>query len=106
MRKEKITEEEIKEEILKLSPKEIEFNTKYIIYFEDFGQDFLEWHIDERGYVLDSRPFQRSIWAGSFTIPQTAKIGGELAIWLNEESYVKYPIKNIKIINKIREEMQ
>jgi len=99
-KKQRITEEEIKEEILKLSPKEIEFNTKYIIYFEDFGQDFLEWHIDKRGYILDSRPLQRWIWAGRFTIPETAKVGEKLAIWTGEESYVNYPIKRIEILSE------
>lgn len=91
------TEEEIKEEILNMSKTEIDINTKYIIEFQDFGQDFLTWFIDEGGYVLDSQPFQRSIWAGRFTIPQTAKVGGKLAIWLDGESYVNYPIKSIKI---------
>jgi hypothetical protein len=91
------TEEEIKEEILKMSKIDIEVNTKYIIEFEDFGQDFLTWFIDERGYVLDSQPFQRWIWAGRFTIPETAKVGEKLAIWTGEESYVNYPIKSIEV---------
>jgi len=99
-KKKRITEEEIKKEILALTPKEIKFNTKYIIYFEDFGQDFLEWYIDERGYVLDSKPFQRNIWVGKFTIPETAKVGEKLAIWNDGESYINYPIKKIRIINK------
>jgi len=96
---------EIKEEILNMTKKEIELKTKYIIYFEDHGQDFLEWHINKDGYVLDSKPFQRKIWAGRFAIPQSAKIGEKLAIWLDGESWVNYPIKNIKIIKneKIRE---
>lgn len=95
-----ITDEEIKKEILEMSKKEIEFNTKYIIEFEDFGQDFLEWFISKDGYVLDSQPFQRRIWAGNFTIPETAKVGEKLAIWNNGESYVNYPIKNIKIVGE------
>ena len=91
-------ESQKRKEILEMSELDIELNTKYIIYFKDCGQDFLEWYIDKDGYVLDSKPFQRSIWAGKFTIPQTAKVGEKLAIWLDEESYVKYPIKKIKII--------
>ena len=89
---------EYKKELLNLSPAEIKINTKFIIYFEDFGQDFLEWHIDKNGYVIDSRPFQRSIWVGKFTIPETAKVGEKLAIWLDGESYVNYPIERIEII--------
>ena len=100
--RERKSEEEIKEEIMQMTPQEIEFNTKYIISFEDFGQDFLEWHIDEKGYVLDSKPYQRKIWAGCFTIPETAKVGEKLAIWLNGESYVNYPIKEIKTFKEER----
>jgi hypothetical protein len=96
-KKERVTEEEIKEELLGLSKKEIEFNTKYIIEFEDFGQDFLRWYINEDGYVIDSQPFQRWVWVGKFTIPQTAKVGEKLAIWNDGESYVNYPIKTIEV---------
>jgi hypothetical protein len=90
-------EQEIKKEILNMSPIEIEINTKYIVEFEDYGQDFLKWYISKEGYVLDSQPFQRWIWAGRFTIPENAKVGDKLAIWTGEESYVNYPIKNIEI---------
>ncbi|EEF78404.1 hypothetical protein [Methylophaga thiooxydans] len=37
-----------------------------MIVFEDRGQDFLEWDIDEDGVVVDSRPFQAGIWSGTF----------------------------------------
>lgn len=103
-RKQRITDEQIKQEILNMSITDIKINTKYIIEFEDFGQDFLTWFIDERGYVLDSQPFQRWMWAGKFTIPQTAKIGEQLAIWSDGESYVNYPIKNILIKEQLGEE--
>ena len=99
-RKQRITDEQIKEEILNMTKREIELKTKYIIEFEDCGQDFLKWFIGEDGYVLDSQPFQRWVWAGKFTIPQTAKVGGKLAIWLDGESWVNYPIKNIEIVGK------
>jgi hypothetical protein len=89
-----------KEEVSKLTQTEIKIFTKYIIEFEDYGQDFLKWYIDEDGFVLDSIPFQKSIWAGHFTIPQSAEVGGKLAIWLDEESYVNYPIKSIEIVRK------
>jgi len=98
IRKIRKKEKEIKEELLNMNEKEIEFNTKYIIYFEDWGQDFLEWHINKEGNVIDSKPFQRNIWVGKFTIPETAKVGEKLAIWLDGESYVNYPIRDIKIL--------
>lgn len=87
---------DMKKQILAMTEREIKEDTAYIIHFKDCGQDFLEWHINKEGYVLDSKPFQRSIWAGSFTIPETAKVGGKLAIWLNGESYVNYPITRIE----------
>ena len=96
----KIKEKQIKKKILGMSPTEIKIETKYIIYFEDYGQDFLEWHINEDGYVIDSKPYQRRIWAGKFTIPQTAKVGEKLAIWLGKESWVNYPIREIKILKQ------
>ena len=89
-------EEEKKEEILNMSKKQIDIKTKYIIHFEDHGQDFLEWHIDKDGYVLDSKPFQRNIWAGKHTIPDFVMVGDKLPIWLDGESYVNYPIKKIE----------
>ena len=112
MKKEIITKEEqqqmeetikvMKEKILNMSKEEIEAETKYIIEFKDFGQDFLEWFIDKDGYVLDSKPFQREVWAGKWTIPQLARAKGKLAIWSNGESYVNYPIKSVKIIGDLK----
>lgn len=99
-RKKLKTTEEIKEEILKMSAIDIKLNTKYIIEFEDYGQDFLEWYIDERGFVLDSKPFQSFLWVGKFTIPQFVKVGELLPIWIEKGSYIKYPIKSIQIIGE------
>ena len=89
------TEEDIKNEILEMSAFNIRQNTQWIVKFEDHGQDFLEWHISESGHILDSKPCQRTIWTGKFTIPETAKVGKKLAIWNNGESFVNYPIKEI-----------
>ena len=35
------------------------------IVFEDDGQDFLEWDVDEKGVVVDCRPFQQNVWNGT-----------------------------------------
>lgn len=35
------------------------------VHFEDHGQDFLEWDVDENGTVTDCRPFQASTWVGT-----------------------------------------
>lgn len=34
------------------------------ITFEDNGQDFLEWDVNEQGIVIDCRPFQKWMWCG------------------------------------------
>ncbi len=91
-----------KKEILEMNPIKIKKLTKYKITFEDEGQDFLEWFIDKDGYVLDSQPFQRSIWAGKHTVPDFVQVGNLLPIFMEERkgkdcfSYVNYPIKKIK----------
>lgn len=35
-----------------------------IIRFEDHGQDFLTWEVNEIGVVVDSKPFQAALWRG------------------------------------------
>lgn len=35
-----------------------------IIEFEDHGQDFLRWHLDKDGVVIESQPFQNFAWKG------------------------------------------
>lgn len=34
------------------------------LHFEDKGQDFLWWKINEDGDVVDCGPFQASVWVG------------------------------------------
>lgn len=38
------------------------------VYFEDHGQDFLEWDIED-GVVVACRPFQGWVWEGTRVIP-------------------------------------
>jgi len=35
------------------------------VFFADDGQDFLEWDINDKGEVVDCRPFQGDIWIGT-----------------------------------------
>ncbi|MGY0034421.1 hypothetical protein [Pedobacter sp. NJ-S-72] len=37
-----------------------------IIEFEDNGQDFLTWKLDQDGRVIDCSPFQQSAWVGKY----------------------------------------
>ena len=52
--------------------------TKYHICFEDKGQDFLEWWLDERGEILHCEPFQASVWNGKMVDIGSLKIGKTL----------------------------
>lgn len=98
---------EKRKEILEMSPIKIKYLTKYKITFEDYGQDFLIWFLDKDGYVLDSQPLQRNIWAGKSTSPFFIQVGDLLPIFMEDKkgkdcfSYVNYPIKDIETLNEI-----
>ena len=38
------------------------------IHFNDHGQDFLWWEVDEAGLVVDCGPFQASVWCGNVVL--------------------------------------
>lgn len=51
------------------------------IEFEDRGQDFLEWDIDDKGIVVDCRPFQGDVWNGTWVVDfPEVKVGMRVAI--------------------------
>ena len=75
------------------------------IEFEDHGQDFLEWDIDEEGKVVDSRPFQAWAWNGTIVHNKDIRPGDLLAIssprMKKSEHYMKfallnYPVKSVR----------
>lgn len=79
------------------------------IEFEDKGQDFLEWDLDdETGKVLDCRPFQARIWCKFYVDePKHLKVGDRVQIsetpidpnnMLQEFRSINYPI--VKITSK------
>lgn len=69
-----------------------------ILHFEDQGQDFLRWHIDEQGTVVKSEPFQNMIWKGArVTNFKTLKVGDKLDIThMSKNTCIKYPITKIE----------
>lgn len=50
------------------------------VFFEDDGQDFLEWDISDKGEVVDCRPFQGHVWIGTMVHNKDIKPGDYLDI--------------------------
>lgn len=55
----------------------LKVTTKYKIDFEDKGQDFLTWWVDERGEIIHSYPFQGDIWCGQMLDIDSLKKGSK-----------------------------
>lgn len=70
------------------------------IMFEDQGQDFLEWDIDESNTVVASRPFQAGVWCGSVVLNERPlEIGDRLVLRLPhrvEPFHLRYEIEDIR----------
>jgi hypothetical protein len=70
------------------------------ITFEDHGQDFLTWQLDNNGIVVDCEPFQATFWCGMEVVEFAAlKVGDCVryrrhgdAVW----SDIRYPIAAIE----------
>ncbi len=70
------------------------------IYFEDRGQDFLEWELDEEGFVLVSKPFQTNIWKGTQVILETIQIGERPKV-IFEWDKARKGIRGVKNIHEL-----
>ncbi|MCF6758287.1 hypothetical protein L3X14_17045 [Pseudomonas balearica] len=71
---------------------------KTLIEFQDHGQDFLWWIVDEDGKVTGCGPFQSSVWC-HFTISNLAslKVGSLVyGVWQGELTNVNYPVRAIQ----------
>jgi len=70
------------------------------VKFEDHGQDFLEWDIDEKtSEVKASRPFQDWLWKDvKVTNLRKLKVGALLHFMQTDqeaEKFIKYPISEV-----------
>lgn len=66
------------------------------VYFEDHGQDFLEWDIED-GVVVGCRPFQDWLWKG--TRIHTADIQPGVILEITARSgrrTLNYPVERVK----------
>ena len=68
------------------------------IVFEDHGQDFLEWEIDDKGVVTGCRPFQGSIWGGKRVLNhRSVKAGGKARICIEGcIRSIKHPLVSVR----------
>ena len=70
------------------------------ITFEDHGQDFLTWQLDNNGIVVDCLPFQALQWCGiEVAEPKALKVGECLrfrcrgdGVWCS----IRYPVASIE----------
>jgi hypothetical protein len=67
------------------------------IHFADQGQDFLEWDLDRNGVVVDSRPFQATIWCGTKVLNRQIAPGAYVRakVITGRELELKYPVVSI-----------
>lgn len=68
-----------------------------LIAFEDHGQDFLYWTVDETGKVVDCQPFQAFLWClATVTNLEQLKPGKIVEITLHgEPNSTRYPVTRI-----------
>lgn len=77
---------------------EVKGKLKAIIEFEDNGQDFSKWYINEHDVVVDCKPYQASVWNGSLVNLATSE-GGYLDIiskHCGDERTISHPIESIQ----------
>jgi hypothetical protein len=71
------------------------------IYFEDHGQDFLWWDINQDGDVVDCGPFQASVWVGCeiFDDSESGLLEGDRPCFINKKGelmQLNYAIEKIE----------
>lgn len=56
-----------------------------VIHFEDGGQAYLRWSLDEKGNVIKCKPSEEWLWCkGRVTNHENLKVGGEVK-WKHNE---------------------
>jgi hypothetical protein len=69
------------------------------VYFDDHGQDFLEWDIQD-GVVVGCHPFQGWLWNGTKVYNEDIKPGDYLQIESPGvgRTSIKYPVERVEEI--------
>ncbi len=76
-------------------------NKRSRIHFEDQGQDFLWWDINELDEVIDCGPFQASVWVGCQLIidNEGGLLEGDRPFFVNQDGemmQLNYAIEQIE----------
>lgn len=76
---------------------------RYTVQLEDHGQDFLEWDLDDRGNIVDCRPFQAWVWIKYQVVNQLRDLRAGDTLWTvpRDRSGVSpfplnYPVKRVR----------
>ncbi|QRE00437.1 hypothetical protein [Burkholderia phage BCSR52] len=62
------------------------------IQFEDRGQDFLSWTLDENGVVIECKPFQAWLWKGRQVVDHASLSSGDVVHFLDNDGHMR-PLK-------------
>ena len=57
------------------------------VFFVDDGQDFLEWDVNDKGEVVECRPFQGDVWVGTKILDKEFGPGAYLNITTTDGAY-------------------
>lgn len=71
------------------------------LHFEDQGQDFLWWEINEEEEVVDCGPFQASVWVGCQLVndAETGIVEGDYPVFMTKTGdflHLNYKIERIE----------
>jgi len=69
---------------------------KITVYFQDLGQDFTEWDIED-GVVTDCQPFQAWLWVGTKVLNKDIQPGCKLRIKIKDDkpTWLKYRVVKV-----------
>jgi hypothetical protein len=75
----------------------INLDTAIIIELEDKGQDFLKIIVDTEGFVLQTWPFQTSLWKGAYIPIKSVKVGKPCPI--HHPPHIQFGFLNYKVMS-------
>ncbi len=72
------------------------------IYFEDHGQDFLSWTVNEQGIVVECEPFQSWLWVGARVLGANHLCRGDVVDFMHKGGEpvktLNYRVERVQIL--------